>query len=69
MDDGGDMVQTFDYGKGTHVLCKACKERKIFIEGQQEVSIEGGRRYLSLKCPSPLCGQVRRYEEYELEIH
>ncbi len=63
------MLQTIPYGRGTNVLCKACKARKIFIEGQQEVSIENGKRYLSLKCTSPPCGQVRKYEEYEVDIH
>jgi hypothetical protein len=66
---GGIMTETVTYGAGTNVLCKVCKQRKIFIDGPQEVSIEDGKRYLSLTCPSPACNQTRRYEENELEIH
>jgi RNase P subunit RPR2 len=50
------------------VLCKACGERTIFVENPVTVTIENGKRFLTLKCPSPSCGQERRYEESELEI-
>lgn len=63
------MTETFTYGNGTHVLCKVCRQRKIFIDGPQNVSIENGTRYLSLTCPSPSCGQTSTYEENELEIY
>lgn len=58
-----------NYGKETNVLCKACMQRKIFVISPTTVSVLGSGRYLWLKCPSPTCGRVRRYEENELEIH
>ena len=59
-----------NYGIVTNVLCKACLQRKIFVSGPTPAApIPGGGRYLTLKCPSPICGRVKRYEENELEIH
>jgi hypothetical protein len=65
------IEETVNYRIGTNVLCKACKDQKIFVSGPipTKVSDPGGLRYLVLKCPSPACGQVKTYEENELEIH
>jgi hypothetical protein len=57
------------YGERTHVLCKVCKQRKIFVEGETAVSVRGPVRYLTLQCPSPGCMRIVVYEENELEIH
>ena len=63
------VEEIVNYGTGTNVLCKAC-DRGIFVSGPTTtVSIPGGGRYLMLKCPSPVCGRVERYEEIELELH
>ena len=59
---------TANYGRDTNVLCKACGERTIFVESPVTVTIENGKTFLTLKCPSPSCGQVRQYNEDELEI-
>jgi hypothetical protein len=59
-----------NYGIVTNVLCKACLQRKIFVSGPTPTAlIPGGGRYLMLKCPSPIRGRVKMYEENELEIH
>jgi hypothetical protein len=64
------VEEIVNYGTGTNVLCKACHQRKIFVSGPTPtVSTPGGRRYLILKCPFPICGRVERYEENQLEIH
>ena len=68
------IEEIVDYGTGTNVLCKACRhakmQRRIFVSGPTTtVRIPGGGRYLMVKCPSPICGRVDRYEENELEIH
>lgn len=68
------VEEIVNYGTGTNVLCKACQhtkmQRRIFVSGPTTtVRIPGGVRYLMLKCPSPSCGRVERYEENELEIH
>jgi hypothetical protein len=64
------IEETVNYGEGTNVLCKACKDRKIFVSGPTPttVSLPDGLRYLTLKCPSPACGRVETYEQNELEI-
>ena len=70
--EGTELVmveEIVNYGTGTHVLCKSCRQRKIFASGlTPTTNIQGGGRYLMLKCPSPSCGRVERYEENELEI-
>jgi hypothetical protein len=65
------MTQTVtaNYGKHSNVLCKGCHQRKIFVDGTQTITVDNGERYLTLKCPSPTCGQVRLYNETELELH
>jgi len=60
---------TANYGKNSNVLCKGCHLRKIFVDGTQTMTVENGEGYLTLKCPSPTCGQERRYNEIELELH
>jgi hypothetical protein len=62
-------TEAVDYGQGTHVLCKSCRQHKIFVSGPREVEVRDGKRYLDLKCPSPACGHIRTYDEDELEIH
>jgi hypothetical protein len=64
------VEEIVNYGAGTNVLCKACRQRKIFASGPTPTTpIPGGGRYIMLKCPSPSCGRVERYGENELEIH
>ncbi len=57
-----------NYGEGTNVLCKVCRDRKIFLSCPTKVSALDGAGYLTLKCPSPACGGTERYAENELEI-
>jgi hypothetical protein len=62
------MEEIQDYGKQTHVRCKACG-RPIFVEGQTRVTVRDGQRFLTLECPVETCKRVFTYEENELEIH
>lgn len=57
-----------NYGEGTNVTCKGCRQRKIFVSGPTKLTIHDGRRYLRLECPSPSCNQIHTYEEDELEL-
>ncbi len=57
------------YGQGTNVLCKACRQRKIFLVESVKVCVCEDGRYLLLKCPSPGCNRICRYDENELELH
>jgi hypothetical protein len=57
-----------DFGKQTHVRCKAC-HRPIFVEGPTRLVVRDGKRLLTLECPVPTCKRTFTYEENELEIH
>jgi hypothetical protein len=57
-----------NYTQGTHVLCKGCKKREIFLDRPTDVYVRGGKRYLWLKCQSPVCKSTVKYEEQELSI-
>lgn len=61
--------ETRNYGMGTNVLCKACKQRKIFVDGPTAVSIFEGEVHLLLRCPLPTCARLEKYREGELEVH
>jgi len=61
-------IITASYGRGTSVACKACHERKIFVEGPVTITVDNGERYLTLKCPLPTCGRELLYNEKELEL-
>lgn len=59
-----------NFGTGTNVLCKVCKQRRIFVNGPTTVSIsDDGEVYLELRCPLPTCARAEKYAENELEIH
>lgn len=63
------IKEIVNYGRGTNVLCKACRQRQIFVSGPTNTTlIPGNGRHLMLKCPSPSCGRLERYDETELEI-
>ena len=55
------------YPQHTSVLCKACKQRRIFVVSPVNVFVRSERRYLILKCLSPACAGISKYEQDELE--
>lgn len=63
-----ERAEVLNYRQGTNVLCKACRQRKIFLLGPTTTTVRDGKRYLELTCSSGTCHQTRLYEENELEI-
>ena len=54
------------YGKGTHVLCRACN-RRIFVTAVR-VIIHDDRRLVEVACPRPSCSAYGKQCWYDEDV-